>query len=167
MTSEYPLVKGSEPEVRYFINKTEGDIVYSELASLYIDEGLIGSTQINYFTNGLKNFGQVERVKILNRYQNNDKHYGSIIRDDVVQHIKMNNEKGIPSFNTESFKGRLASDADDLEDRIDAVENRGIDVIFLHCDSKLESFYERGGYQRTDDIVMEIELNDLHYSSLE
>ena len=167
MTSEYPLVKGSEPEVRYFINNKEGDISYSELASLYIDEGLIGSTQINYFTNGLKNFGQVERVKILNRYQNNDKHYGSIIRDDVVQHIKMNNEKGIPSFNTESFKGRLASDADDLEGRLTAVENRGVDVIFLHCDSKLKSFYERGGYQRTDDIVMKIELNNPGYSSLE
>ena len=41
MTSEYPLVKGAEPEVRYFINKNEGDISYSELASLYIDEGLI------------------------------------------------------------------------------------------------------------------------------
>ena len=167
MTSKYPLVKGSEPEVRYFINQKEGDISYSELASLYIDERLIGSTQINYYTNGLKNYGEVERVKILTRYQNNEKHYGSIMMSDVLQHIKMNKEKGIPSFNTESFTGRLASDADDLEGRLAAVENRGVDVIFLHCDSKLQSFYERSGYQRTDEIVMKIELNDPGYSSLE
>ena len=163
MTSEYPLVKSSEPEVRYFTQE-KGDISHTELASLYDDNSLMGSVQLNYYTNGHRNIAHVERVYILKRYQNNEERYGSIMMHDIMQHIAEYD----PSFKvSKKFESRLASDADDLEDRVSAVENRGIDRVILNCAPKLESFYEKFGFQRTDDLAMKVELNAPGYSSLE
>ena len=154
MTSKYPLVKDSEDrEVRYFTQE-KGDLSHTELASLYDDKALIGSVQINYFTNGHKNIAHIERVYILKRHQKNEEQYGSIMMHDVLQHIAEYD----PSFKvSKEFESRLASDADDLEDRISAVENRGIDRVILNCAPNLESFYERFGFQRTDDLAMKID----------
>ncbi len=141
----------------------DGNLSKVELASLYDGEELIGDLQINYYSNGIKNMAHIERVRILDKYQGHPKHYGSILMDEVVQHIA----EYEPEFNTGILENILASDSDDLENRLYSASTRGIDRIHLECSSELESFYSQTGFQKKDGNLMEIVLNKLPYSSLE
>ena len=140
-----------------------GNLFEVELASLHDNGLLIGDVQIQYYTNGIKNFARIERVRILDEHQNNEKHYGSVMMSDAVGHI----EEYKPSFDTSIFNGLLASDASDINDRLSSAESRGIDRIHLECDQKLEGFYSRSNFETDDDLVMKIEIHKPGYSSLE
>ncbi len=142
----------------------DGKLSKVELASLYDGEELIGDLQINYHSNGIKNMAHIERVRILDKYQRHSAHYGSFMMDEVVQHI-IDYE---PNFDTDCLRNFLASESDDLENRLDVASKRGIDRIHLECTSNLESFYSRAGFQKKKNSnIMEINLNELSYSSLE
>jgi len=141
----------------------DGQLTKLELASLYDGEELIGDLQINYYSNGIKNMAHIERVRILDKYQGHPEHYGSFMMDEVIKHITDYK----PEFDTSCLEYFLASDAEDLDDRLEAASSRGIDRIHLECSSELESFYSRSGFKRKGDGLMEIVLNQLPYSSLE
>ncbi|GEM_PF-6789982 len=142
----------------------DGRLSKVELASLYDGENLIGDLQINYYSNGIKNMAHIERVRILDKYQEHPNHYGSYMMNEVVQHIA----EYEPDFDTDCLSNFLASDSEDLENRLDAASTRGIDRIYLECNTKLDSFYSRLGFnKKPDSEIMEIVLNKLDYSSLE
>lgn len=142
----------------------DGKLSKVELASLYDGEELIGDLQINYYSNGIKNMAHIERVRILDKYQEHPNRYGSYMMNEVVQHIA----EYEPDFDTDCLSNFLASDSEDLENRLYAASNRGIDRIHLECNTKLDSFYSRLGFnKKPDSEIMEIVLNKLDYSSLE
>jgi len=141
----------------------DGKLTKLELASLYDGEELIGDLQINYYSNGIKNMAHIERVRILDKYRGHPEHYGSFMMNEVIKHITDYK----PEFDTSCLEYFLASDAENLNDRLEAASIRGIDRIHLECSSELESFYSRIGFERKSDSLMEIVLNQLPYSSLE
>ncbi len=141
----------------------DGKLSKTESASLYDDEKLVGSLLIMYQSNGIKNMAYIERVRILDEYRGHENKYGSFLMDEVVQHIAESEFE----FETESLEGRIASNSDNLSERLESASTRSIDEIYLKCSTELTDFYDKVGLTKTSDNVMEIRLKDLDYSSLE
>jgi len=141
----------------------DGKLSKTESASLYCGEDLVGSLLIMYQSNGIKNMAYIERVRILDEYRGHENKYGSFLMDEVVQHIAESEFE----FETESLEGRIASNSDNLSERLESASNRSINEIYLKCSDSLKSFYSSIGFTSTDSNIMKIKLNDLDYSSLE
>ena len=124
--------------------------------------GVIASVQLNYYTNGYKNFVRLERVVVNSAFRGLG--YGKLLLAASIEHIGVNPIQ----FDSQVIAKRMASDLDppSAEELSLAASNRGVDRIHLECSARLEDFYAQCGMTRTDSIQMKIDMNDLDFSSL-
>jgi len=139
----------------------ESAITRTEMALLKHEQiGLLASAQLNYYTNGFKNFVRLERVVVKQKFRGTG--YGNMLVSGCIEHIR---ETPL-QFDAQAIGRHLATDSKDAEELWIAASNRGVDRIHLECAESLEEFYQISDMVRSGEIQMEIDLNELDFSSL-
>jgi len=101
----------------------------------------VGSLQIIYFTNGLKNMAYIERVFIKRAHRK--KRAGRALVISAVKRISESRSL----LDAHRLHEHLVSDLSTLSDEVERTRVRDIDEIFLIATAQLAPFYESCGFQ--------------------
>ena len=145
-----------------FLLLGESPVSRTELALLKHEKGgVIASAQLNYYTNGFKNFCRIERLFVRREYRRQG--YGNQLLTDCLAHVR----NITVNFDTNLIVKRFATDVKNARELSNAASIRNVDRIHLECSPNLESFYGRTDLSQTKSIQMSLDFNELEFSSLD